>query len=136
MPSCASAPFVHPLRRLEAALGRRRRRPEERRDEPRDDFGFRFRLTPLDAHGDPLGPAPGEDATYVFGRDISAGGVGFDHDGPIPHRRVQLVAADDRLTDLGLDDLRIDVVLRWCRFVAPGRYESGGRIVRGAALAG
>ncbi|MEN0110978.1 MAG: hypothetical protein AAF805_09665 [Planctomycetota bacterium] len=100
---------------------------DERRSDGRSGFDFRLRLTPLD--GD-IGRTP----LVVVGRDISGGGVGFSHSDPLPYRRVLLEADDARLADLGLGDLALRVVLRWCRFISAGHYESGGRIARVADL--
>lgn len=96
----------------------------ERRHAQRSSFAYRLRLTALDE------PAPTGRPLYVTGRDFSAHGVGFSHDDQLTHRRVRLSAADPVLSELGLADLEIDLLLRWCRFVSSGVYESGGRVTR------
>lgn len=101
----------------------------ERRESARREFPYRLLLTPIDKSGSPQSDAPVE----VIGRDLSPRGVGFEHSAPLPFRRVRLRAADPDLARIGLGELEIDVVLRWCRFVGPGRYESGGQIDRSAA---
>ncbi len=98
--------------------------PRERRRERRDPFGYVMRLTPLE------GASPVGEPMYVVGRNLTPFGVGFEHPAPLPHRRVRLTAADAALEDLGLGDLEIEVVLRWCRFLEAARYESGGRITQ------
>ncbi|TWT99294.1 hypothetical protein Pla108_02290 [Botrimarina colliarenosi] len=103
----------------------------ERRGIDRREFSFRLLLTPLDTPRD--GGVEGRDAggsssIYVTGRNLSLRGVGIEHATPITHRRVRLQAADSRLDELGLGDLEFDVTLRWCRFVSPESYESGGQV--------
>lgn len=94
----------------------------------RTAFNFRLLLTPLDgAERTPV---------HVTGRDVSDRGIGFDHDEPIEHRRVRLTAADPRLDEIGMGDLEMTVTLRWCRFVGPGCYQSGGSVTRAEALLG
>lgn len=102
-----------------------RARPE-RRIAQRREFGYRLLLTPIDE-------SSGEPSVHVVGRDVSARGVGFEHTESLPYRRVRLSAADPRLEEIGLADLEIDVTLRWCRFVGPDLYESGGRVTRSTA---
>jgi len=102
-------------------------RSGERRGGRRRGFDYRLLLTPLDAEDTDAEPV------YVTGRDLGPRGVGIRHAEPITHRKVRLSAADPTLGDLGLGDLQIDLVLRWCRFIAPGVYESGGRITRTSA---
>ena len=100
----------------------------ERRVADRREFCYRLQLTPID---DSTGePAVGAVPAYVIGRDVSARGIGLEHAEALPYRRVRLRAADPRLDEIGWGDLQIDVTLRWCRFVGPGRYESGGRVTR------
>ncbi len=116
-----------PLERLSVATGQATAtlRGIERRDEGRTDFSYRFRVAL--ASGEDWS---GDEETIVFGKDLTERGVGFLHDRPLPYRRLRLVAADPRLTEIGLADLEIELILRWCRFLAPGSYESGGRIAR------
>lgn len=109
---------------LRSALHRIEPLASERRAERRTDFAYQLRLTPLDR---------GSFATktiIVVGRDLSLVGIGFEHPEPLPYRRVRLSAADPQLYQLGLATLELDVLLRWCRFVESGRYESGGRVLR------
>lgn len=96
----------------------------ERRRVKRSSFAYRLMLTALDA------PTPMGRPLYVSGRDLSAQGVGFSHGEQLTYRRVRLSAADPVLSELGLANLEIDLLLKWCRFVSPGEYESGGRITR------
>ncbi|WP_145108503.1 hypothetical protein [Botrimarina mediterranea] len=100
----------------------------ERRGADRREFSYRLALTPInEATGKPAADA---EPTYVVGRDVSARGIGLEHTEALPYRRVRMRAADPRLEEIGLGGLQIDVTLRWCRFVGPGRYESGGRVTR------
>ena len=106
----------------------------ERRGAERRAFCYRLQLTPID---DSTGePAAGAKSIDVVSRDISARGIGLEHAEALPYRRVRLRAADPRLEEIGLGGLQIDVTLRWCRFVGPGRYESGGRVTRSTAPLG
>lgn len=106
----------------------------ERRGSDRREFCYRLALTPID---DSTGePAADAEPTFVTSRDISARGIGLEHAEALPYRRVRLRAADPRLEEIGLGGLQIDVTLRWCRFVGPGRYESGGRVTRSTAPLG
>ncbi len=91
----------------------------------RHEFPYRLKLEPFE---------DGEDFVrsnteqYVQGRDISDEGFGFYHEEPLPYKKVYLTAADHRLDRLGLDDLKLLLTLRWCRFIRPGLYECGGKI--------
>ncbi len=111
-------------RSLTAALREYEADHSERRGAARRSFDYRLCLIPLDGLQSIAEPI------YVDGRDLSARGVGFEHAEPLTHRKVRLVAADPRLDELGFADLEIDVVLRWCRFLGTGSYESGGRVAR------
>lgn len=99
-----------------------------RRSGRRHSFDYRLLLTPLDET--PRIHQFSADPIYVYGRDLGAQGIGFEHQESLVYRKVRLRAADERLEELGYGDLEIDVVLRWCRFLATGTYESGGRIAR------
>ncbi|MEQ8848371.1 hypothetical protein [Botrimarina sp.] len=99
-------------------------RQTERRARRRVPFCYRFRLTPLD------GGAEGAPAILVTGRDLSPRGFGFEHTAPLPFRRVRLTGDDPRLGEISLSGVTIDLVLRWCRFLSPGVYHSGGRITQ------
>lgn len=57
-------------------------------------------------------------------RDISADGISFRHDGPLPYRFVELSYQTAR----GLVTRRVR--LTWCRYSAEGSYFSGGRFLR------
>lgn len=120
-------PAAPPTRDLEATVRLLRGHGEDRRADGRSGFDYRLRLTPLDGE---VAQSP----IVVVGRDISGGGVGFGHSDPLPFRRVLLEAYDARLSELGLGDLALRVVLRWCRFISTGHYESGGRIARAIDL--
>lgn len=117
---------LHPgeLRRLLTAPPRR----EERRNDRRALFPFRMRIESI-ANGrrDPLRAAP--EGWYVFGRDLAEAGIGFQHAEPLAFRRLGLVAEDEALSELEMGDLRIEVLVRWCRF-GEGGYQSGGQILR------
>jgi hypothetical protein len=58
-------------------------------------------------------------------KDISRHGLGISHAGPLPWRLVQI-----RFACEGAGSPTLVVRLQWCRFVAPGEYESGGQIQR------
>lgn len=58
-------------------------------------------------------------------KDISRHGIGISHDGPLPYRLVQI-----RFTCGEAGSPTLIVRLQWCRFVAPGEYQSGGQIQR------
>lgn len=125
MPLCAPAD-ASPIARvsLRSVLERLEPAGPERRRARRATFAYRLLLTPLD------NLEPISDPLYVEGRDFSARGVGFEHGEQLPYRRVRLSAADPALDDLGFADLEIDLILKWCRFVSTGVYESGGRVTR------
>ncbi|MDA1013620.1 MAG: hypothetical protein O3A00_04100 [Planctomycetota bacterium] len=59
------------------------------------------------------------------GRDISSGGIAFDHQTPIANRHVAIVL---RTTDGG--EITMLTCLNWCRFTREGTYYSGGRFIR------
>jgi hypothetical protein len=86
----------------------------------RTSIPFLMELTPLDSPGG----LRGESAQVVVGKDISEQGIGFFHQGAIPHRRVRL-----RLETAELGPLELDVEILWCHFTRQGWYESGGRII-------
>lgn len=96
----------------------------ERRKAPRSRVEGRFRIEPLEGIG-----GKGLDI-YVTLKDLSKRGVCFVHETPLPFRLVRLIPADRRIDSLGLESMKIDLVLKWCRFIGPGHYESGGRIAR------
>lgn len=61
----------------------------------------------------------------VVGKHLSEDGLGFFHNTPLPDR--QMLA---RLELPGGGTVIFHVVLRWCRFIRDGWYESGARLVR------
>ncbi|TWT47793.1 hypothetical protein [Botrimarina hoheduenensis] len=118
---------ARPDRLLQILSGGQRR--EERRLGLREDFAYRLRVEAV-AEGRRDELRSGEEAVYVTGRDLEQTGIGFRHDQPLAFSRLRLVAADDGLLAMGLGDLRIEVLVRWCRFRGAAGYESGGRILR------
>ena len=118
--SPSSVMYPSTLNRLLAEL----QLPSERRRKHRTDFDYRLRLEPIGVGAD----APIE-GMLVRGKDLSDAGVGITHSCPLPFRKVRLTSADTALDALGVANLELEVLLRWCRFLAPGRYESGGRLL-------
>lgn len=57
-------------------------------------------------------------------RDISADGISFRHEGPLPYRFVELSYQTAR------GPVTRRVRLTWCRYSAEGSYVSGGRFLR------
>ena len=57
-------------------------------------------------------------------RDISAHGISFRHEGPLPYRFVELSYQTARGT------ITRRVRLTWCRYSVEGSYVSGGRFLR------
>ncbi|MEO1498190.1 MAG: hypothetical protein AAFV43_13690 [Planctomycetota bacterium] len=118
--------------RLHALLKPTRGRDERRRAE-RAVFPFRLRVAEAaTGRRDAFEPLPG--MQFVIGRDLSESGLGFRHEIALPYRRVVLAAADERLDDLDLGDLRLEMLVRWCRFRGDGAYDSGGKIVRSSLV--
>jgi hypothetical protein len=102
----------------------------ERRQEERVSIPILFRLTPLDGNREPIR----SETAIVIAKNISRRGFSFYHAQPIPQRRALIELAQP---EIGPFTAEIDI--RWCRFTRPGRYESGGRLVRalvGSARAG
>lgn len=93
----------------------------DRRGDDRIAIPVLFRLTPLDAHHQPIRYL----SSIVVGKNISRRGVSFFHETPIPHRRALIELAHP---EFGRFAAEVD--LNWCRFTRPGWYESGGRLVR------
>ena len=96
--------------------------PVERRSEPRYPYCKMICLVPTDRHslekvGDPV---------WVIGKELSTGGLGFFHQQPIPHRDLLMQV------DPAAEDLWLLMRIRWCRFLRPGWYESGGQFLRTA----
>lgn len=104
----------------------------ERRRGERAVFPFRLRvIATAMGRRDELTMLPSME--FVIGRDLSDAGLGFRHDIALPYRRVLLAAADERLDDLDLSDLRIELLVRWCRFRGDG-YDSGGQVLRSSLV--
>jgi hypothetical protein len=96
----------------------------ERRGDLRVAIPMLFRLTPLDASGEPI---EGQ-ASTVVGKNISRRGISFYHQAPIAHRRAIL-----ELEHPGDGHFAVEIDVRWCRFRRQGWYESGGQLI-GSAL--
>lgn len=92
-----------------------------RREEARFWCNTEAVLTPL---GESAADSPSEPIAVTL-RDISRHGVGISHAAPLPYRMVQI-----RFACEGVGVPTLIVRLQWCRFLAPGEYESGGRIQR------
>lgn len=92
----------------------------ELRRDTREPYPYLFDLTPVDEHT--LGASA--ETMIVVGRDISARGLGFYHQQPLPDRRaiVTLQEASGRT-------LALLIELAWCRFIRQGWYDSGGRFL-------
>ncbi len=99
--------------------------PSERRREPRYSFPVVIQLTPVD----PKTLQPVDQPRLATGVQISASGLGFYHCRPIPHRCV-LVAFDIDRSSTGPPEPRLLMRTKWCRFVGPDLYESGGQFVK------
>jgi hypothetical protein len=98
----------------------------DRRSEQRYPFPKLFVLSPVDADGRRrLGPS-----ITAAGKHLSETGMSFFHPDPIPHRWMiaSLPKSDGEWVGFLVD-------LDWCRFTRQGWYESGGRLVRVAAVA-
>jgi hypothetical protein len=93
----------------------------ERRRYDRSPVPYLFRLTPLDADGQPLAGQP----MTVVGRDISPRGMSFFHEQPLLFRRA-IVTLDHP----EVPTFTVEVDIRWCRFAKVGWYESGARLIR------
>ena len=77
-------------------------------------------LVPVDA----AGHTPLAESFTVQGKDLAPQGLGFVHSAPLMHRYV--VAA---LPVAPGETVFLLLQLRWQRFLKPGAYESGGRII-------
>lgn len=93
----------------------------ERRQDERLPIPVLFRLTPLEPNGRPIA----DEVTTVVGKNISRRGISFFHERPLPHRRAQI-----ELVQPGMGEFAAEVDVKWCRFLRPGWYESGGRLIR------
>lgn len=69
-------------------------------------------------------------AVLVSGRDLSRGGVSFEHTTPLPQRFVAVTFPSERM-----DGLAVVTQLTWCRFTRAGHYLGGGRFLRRIAIA-
>ena len=92
----------------------------ERRAHVRRPYSKLITLRPvnksaLESLGDPVS---------VISKEISAGGIGFFHQKVIPFRFVLMPVELDGSSTWLLTRLR------WCRFLQPGWYESGGQFVK------
>ena len=63
------------------------------------------------------------DLIAAQGRDISAGGISFRHESPIPHRYVAISIRSSEGPET------LVAKLTWCRYSRKGHYVSGGRFV-------
>ena len=117
---------LEPLKQLGLLTPVEGRNPSgiERRLDSRSAFPYHLLLTPLDDES-----VSALHSTKVIGTNIGANGFCFFHKSPLPYRLVRLTAIDPRLQELGLGDLHFALVMKWCRFLKVGQYESGGRII-------
>ncbi len=93
----------------------------ERRSSRRIPFNKSIALFAVDEESEePVGQP-----FLVTGRDISAQGVGFSHDGPLPNTKVAVAFEIP-----GGCSQFVLVKLTWCRFTRRGTYESGGTFLR------
>jgi len=97
----------------------------ERRRWHRIPYRRSILITPLDDETlEPTGPSQ-----MLPGRDISLGGVSFEHREPMASRKVACTF------DPGSGSRESVVVrLTWCRFTKDGWYQSGGQFVQSIAL--
>jgi hypothetical protein len=127
----SQAPAIHSVRRadrvnlnvqVQALLSRLRATVVvERRRDPRAALPVLLRLTPLDADMQ----TADEESIIVVGKNISRHGLSFYHERPLPYRRAVISLAQP-----GLGEFTVEIDVNWCRFRAPGWYESGGRLLR------
>lgn len=94
---------------------------QERRDGARFPYPRLIRLLPLATDGQPASRAP----ITVVGKHLSEDGLGFFHNQPLPDRHM---LAELELPGGGT--ATFEIVLRWCRFLRDGWYESGAKLVR------
>ncbi|MBW3596931.1 MAG: hypothetical protein KY475_06605 [Planctomycetes bacterium] len=94
------------------------RRVQERRRERRYPYPYPVYLTPLGSDGPQV-----DETVQVMGKHLSAHGLDFYHDQPLPYRRmIASLKVNGRWVGVVLD-------LKWCRFNTDGFYENGGRLV-------
>ncbi len=96
---------------------------QERRHRARFPYPRLMRLIPLNEDGSRSDAPP----FTVVGKHLSEEGLGFYHAIPLPHRQM---LAQFELPGGGV--VSFHVVLRWCRFIRDGWYESGARLVKWA----
>lgn len=87
----------------------------------RRSFQEQVLVIPLDS----ICMQPSGRAIVTHGRDISSGGIAFDHQSPIANRHVAVVL---QTQDGG--EIAMLTSLNWCRFTREGTYYSGGRFIR------
>jgi hypothetical protein len=93
----------------------------ERRRWHRVPYDRAILITPLDDEtNEPVGPSQ-----RVRGRDISLGGVSFDHRETLACRKVACIFEPDSPKSES-----VIVRLTWCRFTKDGWYQSGGQFVQ------
>jgi hypothetical protein len=95
-------------------------RAGERRRNMRYPYPCLIRLTPVDDDN----ATPLDEPITVVGKSISARGIAFYHQNPLPFRRAILT-----LGDAPEKGLSVVAELLWCRFMRQGWYDSGGRLV-------
>lgn len=95
----------------------------DRRDTQRQAFPCMFELIPADAAGTPFG-----EAITVVGKDISPTGIHFFHRETMPYQFMLMSIISP--TGMPTNGPQILIKLRWCRFLRPGWYDSGGQFVK------
>ncbi len=93
----------------------------ERRTDHRYPYPKLIHLTPVGTDGNTSEGEP----VVAAGKHLSERGLGFFHQGPLPHRRMIVSLETDGGGWVGF---LID--LTWCRFTKHGWYESGGRLMQ------
>jgi hypothetical protein len=82
-------------------------------------------VTPLDDEAD----SRAGETRLAAGRDVSVGGISFEHQHLLCYRRVAVTLLLD-----DADPVSLLVHLTWCRFIQRGVYHSGGKFLRPLAL--
>ncbi len=93
----------------------------DRRIRDRYPINCRLQLTPIGRDGKPLF----DDASDIFGKDLSRQGISFSHEQPITHRRVMV-----SLTLANVGQFTVEAEITWTRLTLIGLYESGCRLIR------
>jgi len=93
----------------------------DRRLNHRTPFSHLLKLVPIDKDGF---TRPEKQFTVV-GRDVSARGLSFFHQHPIPYRRAII-----SLEHPQAGRISVEMIINRCRFHRLGWYESAGRLVR------